>query len=570
MAGNPYICAMLQKLLIRNYAIIHQLELSLAPGLNIITGETGAGKSIIMGALGLVLGDRADTGVLHQTTEKCVVEALFAPTQSGALQAWLASQELDEEPTLTLRREIAPNGKSRSFINDTPATLAQMREAGTLVADLHRQFDTLDAGSASFQQQVLDALAGLGPTLKTYQQQYQQYTRLKTSLQKLEQQQKEATSQQDYQQFLYQELQALSLKPNELEQLETEQTLLENTEAIAQSLGQACYLLSQGEQPVLASIKQVLTSLQGLKAMPPGLPELVQRLQTLQVELKDISREAEALQDGLSLDEERLALVTERLNLGNKLLKKHGLQTTEQLLQLQQQLEQQLQQALDLEEAIAHTQAQLKEALAQLAQIGTQLTRGRQQVIPAFEKQIKTLLTQVGMPNARLAVQVQPSAEPGPNGYDEVSFLFDANNSGRLEPLQKVASGGELSRLMLSIKSLVARSLQMPTLIFDEIDSGISGEAARQVGFIMQGLAQHLQLIAITHQPQIAARAQAHYFVYKYAAQPQGNIVTAIKTLSQTERVEAIARMLSGNQLTETSLQIAREMMEAPATTAAG
>jgi DNA repair protein RecN (Recombination protein N) len=552
---------MLSRLSIKNYAIIESLEVAFQPGLNIITGETGAGKSILMGALGLVLGDRADSAVLFSAADKCVVEAAFVPADAAALRALLAAHELDEDEQLLVRREIAANGKSRSFINDTPVTLQVLRRFTASLVDLHRQFDTLELGEDEFQRGVLDALAGNAELLHTYSSIYQAWHSSQQQLQALQQLKAQAGKELDYHRFLHDELAEANLQPDEIENAETEYEWQANAGQVKQTLSGAAEQLLSGESPVVPQLKAVLQQLQQLKSKPPELEPQLERLQAAYVEVKDIADELEALADKTSMDEERLMLLQERINLGNKLLKKHGLQTTAQLLALQHELSEKLQQVLQADDDIAALEKQVAQHLSRLQQTGQQLSKRRQAVVKNFETEVLALLQQVGMPNARLKVQLSALATPAPHGTDEVQMLFDANKSNRFEPIGKVASGGELSRLMLSIKSLVASSMQMPTLIFDEIDTGISGEAARQVGIIMKGMADKHQLLTITHQPQIAARAHAHFFVYKQ--EEKGKVRTGIRLLDQEQRVEAVAHMLSGNQQTEASRNIAREMMAA-------
>jgi DNA repair protein RecN (Recombination protein N) len=552
---------MLSRLSIKNYAIIESLDVAFQPGLNIITGETGAGKSIIMGALGLVLGDRADSSVLFSTEEKCVVEASFVPSDAATLRAMLAAHELDEDEQLIVRREIAANGKSRSFINDTPVTLQVLRRFTASLVDLHRQFDTLELGEDDFQRGVLDALAGNAELLQSYNSMYQAWHSSQQQLQELLQLKAQADKELDYHRFLHNELAEANFGPDEIENAEAEYAWQANAGQVKQTLSGASEQLLNSDQPVVPQLKAVLQQLQQLKSKPPELESLLERLQAAYIEVKDVADELEALADKVSLDEERLMLLQERINLGNKLLKKHGVQTTAQLLALQQELSDKLQRVLQVDDDIAALEKQVTQQLSCLLQTGQLLSKRRQSVVKNFETQVMALLQQVGMPNARLKVQLSALANPAPHGIDEVQMLFDANKSNRFEPIGKVASGGELSRLMLSIKSLVASSMQMPTLIFDEIDTGISGEAARQVGIIMKGMAGKHQLITITHQPQIAARADAHFFVYKQ--EEKGKVRTGIRLLDHEQRVEALAHMLSGNQQTEASRNIAREMMAA-------
>lgn len=551
---------MLQKLYIRNYAIIDDLTIAFHPRFNIITGETGAGKSILMGALGLVLGNRADSSVLYEDGLKCFVEATFTMQGEVGIKELLAANELDEEETLTVRREIAANGKSRSFINDTPVTLGTLRQFASALVDLHQQFDTMELGDDGFQREVVDALAGHSDLLKEYRGIYTQYIRSDKELQQLKEQQANASKELDYFRFLFDELDEASFAENEIEDLEAELKLLSNAENIKLVLDGIGYSLNQSEQPIVQQVRSLVQQLQGLKDVHAGITILSERLQATQIELKDIAGELEDINERINVDAERLDTVNNRLNTGYRLFKKHSVTETNALLAIKKDLEQKLQQVLNIGETIATLETQTVAFKKNATSLAAKITANRKAVLPAFEEKIIALLKQVGMPNAVLKVGLTPSAALSAHGANEIQFLFDANRSGRFEPLEKVASGGELSRLMLSIKSIVARSMQMPTLIFDEIDTGISGEAARQAGSIMKDLAQHHQVISITHQPQIAARAEAHYFVYK--KEKEGRIKTQVRLLADEERIDTIARMLSGEQITESALQIAKEMVE--------
>lgn len=549
---------MLQKLHIQNYAIIDDLSIDFQHHLNIITGETGAGKSILMGALSLILGERADSSVLLQKEKKCVVEGWFDAEKNKPIKQFLTANDLDAEEVLLVRREIAVNGKSRAFINDTPVTLTQLKELNSLLVDLHQQFDTLELGDSGFQREVLDALADNGELLQQYTALYKQYLSAKKELEALQQQQTAANATYDYNKFLYDELETAALKHNELEELDAELKLLSNAENIKQQLGAVYFELKESETPMVQQLKSLFNKLQGLTQYHTGIEELSKRLQSAQIELKDIADELEAISDGVQYSAERFQLVNDRIALGYKLLKKHGVTATAELLDIQDTLQQKLHDVLNISEAIAAKEKLAAALLSQCEKFAKTISANRSKAIKPFTEKVNTLLKQVGMPNAQLKVELTAIAL-NQFGCDSIAFLFDANKSNRFEPLYKVASGGELSRLMLCIKSLVAQKLQLPTLIFDEIDTGISGEAAKQVGNIMKELAKNHQLIAITHQPQIAAKANAHYFVYK--AIKDDKIITAVKLLSNDERITAIAQMLSGEKPTAAALQNAREMV---------
>lgn len=549
---------MLTRLTIQNYAIIDVLEINFSEHLNIITGETGAGKSIIVGALGLILGERADSSVLVNKEKKCVVEGSFHTTGKQAITEFLSEHELDEQEELVVRREIGTNGKSRAFINDTPVTLSQLNELSSLLVDLHQQFDTLTLGKNDFQREVLDALASNGNVLHNYQQVYKNWQLVKKEWEDLKEQKLSFDKEYDYNQFQFNELDEAGFKEDELENIDAELKLLSNAEGIKGVLESVNLALQQNESPVVQQLKSLLHQLQPFASYHPDLPSLTGRLQSAQIELQDIADEVERISDHISYDPEKIGQLNERLSLGYKLQKKHGVQSTAELLQIRNELEKKLQAVLQIDEQI---QAREKEATALLSQakkIADTLSAARVKQVKPLEAKVNKLLAQVGMPNALLKVDIR-QAELNNYGSDSVEFLFDANKSGQFLPVRKVASGGELSRLMLSVKSLVAQSMDMPTLIFDEIDSGISGEAARQVGIIMKELALKRQVISITHQPQIAGRADAHFYVYKEIVKDA--VKTNIRQLSIEERITAIAKMLSGEKPTAAAMENAREMV---------
>lgn len=549
---------MLQSIHIQNYAIIDELNIDFADRMNVITGETGAGKSILMGALSLILGDRADTSVLLQRDKKCVVEGVFALKGKKAVVAFCKSNDLDAEEDVVIRREMAPSGKTRAFVNDTPVNLEQLRKLSSLLVDLHRQFDTLELGESDFQREVLDALAGQSPALEEYRGLYRGWQAAVRELAVLQEKKTAFNKEFDYNKFLFDELNEAAFRENELEELDQELKLLTNSEGIKTTLSKVYYDLKEGEQPIVQQLKSLQHSLQTYSSYHADLAGLSERMLSLQIELQDIAGEVERINEGVNYDPRRIEEINERLSVGYKLLKKHGVKTTAQLLELYRQLEYKLQDSLQVDESIAAGEKEVARLLQDAKKKATVLSRNRQAQTAPFEEQVNRLLKQVGMPNARLKVQVQP-VELNAFGMDTIEFLFDANKSNRFEPIRKVASGGELSRLMLCIKSLVAESMDLATLIFDEIDTGISGEAAKQVGIILKGLSKKRQVICITHQPQIAGKADAHYFVYKEVRGE--SIKTNIRLLTQDERITAIAQMLSGEKPTAAALENAREMV---------
>ena len=549
---------MLQKLQIQNYAIIENLEINFSDKLNIITGETGAGKSILMGALNLILGQRADTAVLSDKTKKCIVEGYFNLPMHAELKFFFEQHELDEDPQIILRREIAPTGKSRSFVNDTPVNLTQLKQLAVLLVDLHQQFDTLELGNTSFQRQVLDAMADNQNLLVQLKEKFGRLTQQRKKLETLQAEQISAQKELDYNQFLFDELNELSLKENELEDLEAELKLLSNAENIKQEIAAVYFELKESDSALVAQIKQIQQSLHNIKALQKDLPALYERLGSTAIELDDIANEIENVGNHINYDAERIQLVTDRMDAGYKLYKKHQVNSTQQLIEIAKELEIKIVAVQDGSLQIEKLTKFCNELQKEAEVLAKEISERRKKQAPVLTAKVNALLKQVGMPNARLNVEIT-KANLTAGGFDEIIFLFDANNSNRFEPLQKVASGGELSRLMLSIKSLVAEKLNLPTLIFDEIDTGISGEAAKQVGKIMQTLAARHQLIVISHQPQIAAKANAHFFVYKQKQATK--ITTAIKLLKEEERIEAIAQMMAGENPTQAALQNAKEML---------
>ena len=549
---------MLQRLSIQNYAIIDSLEINFSGRLNIITGETGAGKSIIVGALGLILGERADSSVLVNKEKKCVVEGAFETGKKKDVFTFLRENELDEQDELVVRREIGTNGKSRAFVNDTPVTLSQLNELSGLLVDLHQQFDTLVIGKNDFQREVMDALAGQFDQLFQYQQAFAQWQGVKKELQELKDQKLVFDKEYDYNKFQYSELEEAGLKDNELEDIDGELKILSNAEGIKNALNAVNFELQESESPVVQQLKSVCNQLSNWASFHPSLPALISRLQSTHVELQDIAAELEHVSDHINYSPEKIEQLNERLSLGYKLQKKHGVQSTKELLLIQQELEQKLQAVLNIDETISQKEKEEGKLLEAAKKLAAVLSAARHKQVKPLETKVNKLLAQVGMPNALLKVEIKP-VELNAFGSDSVEFLFDANKSGQFQPIRKVASGGELSRLMLSVKSLVAQSIDLPTLIFDEIDTGISGEAARQVGVIMKELAQKRQVISITHQPQIASKADAHFFVYKEIVKDA--VKTNIRQLSNEERITAIAKMLSGEKPTAAAMENAREMV---------
>ena len=552
---------MLQRLFIQNYAIIDEVTIDWQSGFSVITGETGAGKSILMGALGLILGERADTTVLVQKEKKLVVEGVFTVAGDVRVQEFLQTADLELDEQVVLRREISPQGKSRAFINDTPVNLVQLQTLSSLLVDLHQQFDTLQLGQENFQREVLDALAGQLSVVESYSVIYQTWQRSSAQLQQLVEQKTALEAQAAYNRFLWEELDAAAFTAGEVEALETEQKLLAHAEEMQQVFATIATFLAEGEEPVVARLKSLLNALAPFREMHASFPALEDRLRSSYVELQDLSREFDKLSTSFSVDPQRSAWVSERLSLGYKLFKKHQVNTSDALIEKQERLALELRELINVDQQIERQQQEVTQAENKATALAQQISNARKKQTEGLVKKVHQLLKRVGMPGAALQVKVE-SGSLGPFGADTIEFLFDANNSGQFYPLRKVASGGELSRLMLCIKSLVGDTLQFSTQLFDEIDTGIAGEAARQVGLLLRELATSRQVICITHQPQIAGKAQSHFFVYKEkAANKAGPVRTFIRPLAQQERVQVIAKMIGGEHPTAAALANAQELL---------
>ncbi len=552
---------MLQQLSIRNYAIIEDLQIHFKKGLSIITGETGAGKSILMGALNLILGQRAETGVLLNKDLKCIVEAVFVlPGTDAHLLGYLQSLDIEhDDPELIIRREISPAGKSRSFINDSPVSLNQLKSVASLLVDLHQQFDTRELNEADFQRSVLDALAGNKNLLSQMMTAFSVYRELLKKVSEAKEQRDSFQKELDYNNFLFEELLEAALQTDELELLDAELHTLTHAEEAKSLLQHLSDEINEGDTPLSAGLKSLVQKLKTLPAGLQGISDITDRLAATAVELKDIGEEIAALNNNMQANPDRLEVVNDRIALGYRLLKKHNVKTTAELLLIQSQLDEKLQAYQHGNYNIEILEKKLQKALADCDVIAINLSKKRKEYTEVFRGKTEILLHEMGMPNARLKIEIEPASLHA-FGYDEVRFLFDANAIGQFQPIAKVASGGELSRLMLAIKSLVAHNMALPTLIFDEIDTGISGEAARKVGAVMRDLSSQHQLIVISHQPQVAAKADTHFYVHKHKGS-SGSIQTQVKVLSDKERVETIAKMIGGDKPSVAAMQNAAELI---------
>ncbi|MBE2290123.1 MAG: DNA repair protein RecN [Chitinophagaceae bacterium] len=550
---------MLQQLVINNYAIIERVSIEPDAGLNTVTGETGAGKSIILGALSLILGERADTSVLINKEEKSVIEGHFFVKGNEPLARALAEEELEQDDVCIIRREISASGKSRAFVNDTPVTLQVVNKLTSMLVDLQQQFGHLAIAEDSFQVNALDAVATNIKAAEIYREKYKTYKRCQKELEEKQAQLARLKQEADYKQYLLDELVQASFKDNEIEEAEQQLKQMAHSERILSVLQGAYGVLNEGEQPLVNELKRVMQQLQSLADVLPAVKDTCARMSSVWIELKDIVAEIEDMQGSVQLDPAKMEELQQRNDLGYKLLKKHGMATTSDLLSLQQRLEEELMVAHDLDKGITELESETARQHAEVMAAAGQLSDVRKKAAPDFVSRINELLALVGMPNARFGIEIN-EAPLSLHGMDNVQFVLDANKSGKFQLLYKAASGGEMSRIMLCIKSLIARALHLPTLIFDEVDTGISGEAARQVGILLRELSGYHQVICITHQPQVAARGTRHFFVYK-EADTSGRLSTKVKVLAENERVRAIAQMIGGEQPSDAALASARELV---------
>jgi DNA repair protein RecN (Recombination protein N) len=550
--------AMLAKLEIQNYILIDHLNIDLSSQLSVITGETGAGKSIIMGALGLILGERADSTVCRNAEKKCFIEGTFQLNQKEQYAPFFDANDIELSDEIIIRREISAQGKSRAFINDTPINLNELKQLTSQLVDLHQQFDTLTLGDTDFQRTVIDALANLQKEVAQYQQSFHAWKENEKQLQDLIAQKEAFEKTESYNKHLLEELTELNLKENELEEIEKELKFLENAVQIKAQLDTSVQQLESSDHPIVQQIKQIGNSLESIVKYQPDFEAVLTRLKAAQIELADIASELIVWQDKIDFDENKIVSFQDRLSQGYSLQKKHKVQSTAELIAIQAQLEKELEAVLNLEDTISKLTATVAKQNKEVCAHAKKLTEQRNKQVDPFTKNVNQLLHQVGMPNAKIKVTIE-LVPYNQYGQDKIDILFDANNTNRFEPIRKVASGGELSRLMLCIKSLVAKSVVLPTMIFDEIDTGISGEPAKQVGLLLQQLGQNRQVLCITHQPQIAAKGHTHLYVYK--DQKGTETQTHLKTLPNEERVLHIARMIGGDPPSKTAISNAQELM---------
>lgn len=550
---------MLQQLHISNYALIDELSVSFEPGFNVITGETGAGKSILLGALGFALGDRADTNVLYDKDKKCVVEAQFA-LDDDMLRPLFEENDLDFEAECIFRRELNPQKKSRAFINDTPVALQTMKEIGCQLADIHSQHDSLLLTNADFQLRLLDDIAQNGAILADYQTEYHNYNGLKRRLNELKAMADKNTAENDYLKFQLEELDKAGLKEGEYADIEQTLSVMENAEEIKTLLVTANGLLDNSENAILGQVNELTSTLSRLRHLLPDTDSLGARVENLKVELKDIAYDLRRKEDDTQFDEGQLQSLQERYDLLSRLMMKHHVNDFEALITLRDSLKERVNAFENIDEAIAKAEKELKESEKRLSQQAKVLHDKRVEAATAFSEKVATLVRQLAMPFAQFQVSVEKQENFGNKGTDAICFLFSANKGVDPDDLRRVVSGGELSRLMLSIKSAVSEYNYIPTLIFDEIDTGVSGEVAAKIGGIMQQMGHSLQLISITHLPQVASKAQHHYFIYK---DNEGERTQShIRVLQREERITEIAKMLSNDQVTLEALKAAEVLLK--------
>lgn len=550
---------MLRSLYIQNYALIEKLDISFGAGFSVITGETGAGKSIILGAIGLLLGQRAEVKAIRQGASKCVIEARFDISAYG-MEPFFEDNELEYEEECILRREVYASGKSRAFINDTPASLVQMKELGEQLIDVHSQHQNLLLNKEGFQLNVLDILSHNDEQLSTYQSLYREWKQAQQELADLIARAEQNKADEDYIRFQLEQLEEANLSVGEQEELEQETDMLSHAEEIKAGLFRVGQLLTSDEGGLLAGLKESLNTMLGLQKVYSPATELAERLESTYIELKDVSQEISSQEEDVEFNPDRLEEVNDRLNLIYTLQQKHRATTVEELLTLAEEYAAKLAAITSYDERIGELTTLCDTLYNKVRKQAAVLTKARTGAAREVEKQMASRLVPLGMPNVRFQVEMGIRKEPGVHGEDTVNFLFSANKNGSLQNISSVASGGEIARVMLSIKAMIAGAVKLPTIVFDEIDTGVSGEIADRMADIMQEMGeQDRQVISITHLPQIAARGCAHYKVYKQDNETETN--SHIRHLADEERVEEIAHMLSGATLTEAALNNAKALL---------
>lgn len=550
---------MIKKLFIQNYALIDRLEIDFSSGFSVITGETGAGKSIILGALSLILGQRADTKAVKAGASRCIIEGCF-DIAAYDLKTFFERNDLEYDPAQCLiRREVQASGKSRAFINDTPVSLALLKELSESLIDIHSQHQNLLIGEGRFQLRVVDLLAANKEYLTEYRQQFRHYKQLQSRLKELKEETARIRREEDYLNFQLAQLQEAALKPGEQEELEAEQDRLSHTEEIKATLFTVYGTLNTEEGGILPLLKETVTRMQSLTRIYPDVRELAERLQSDYIDLKDIAAETEDRQERLNFDPERFAWVQQRLDTLYRLMQKHQVQQADELIRIQEELSVQVDRITHSEEQIVALEKEIAAAYDTLKQTAFVLTERRTETAKTLAARLEEKVRPLGLPNLRFEVRLIPGEQFDETGAEQVQFYFSANKNQPLQPVFEVASGGEISRLMLGVKALIAHATALPAIIFDEIDTGVSGDIADKMGRIMKDMSSFMQVVSITHLPQVAARGAHHYKVYKHDTEL--TTLTAIQRLTPEERTEEIARMLSGAELTEAALNNARVLL---------
>jgi DNA repair protein RecN (Recombination protein N) len=548
---------MLTNISVANYALIDQLELDLKSGFTSLTGETGAGKSIILGALGLILGDRADIKALSKSERKCIIEGTF--TLDNSYKNFFKTHDLDFERQTIIRREITPSGKSRAFINDTPIKLQLLNSLAMHLIDVHSQHQNLLLNNLNFQLELIDAFASNNSTKDQYQKEYKQYQHLLKEQGRLQAVAQSELGDADYLQFLFDELEEAKLVPGEQEELEQDLEKMENSELIQANLEEALALADGEEASAGEQLKRIKNALKAVQKFDPEVEQLTERIESLVIELDDIRLELEGKSEQTDFNPTDQAQMDERLSTLIALQKKHSCANLEELITKKNSLENRIAEITKLEENLQKLTQNLEKQQQQLLKAAKNLSLSRKKVTPKLEAAIKKILADLNMPYAQLKINLQASNTFSASGKDSVVYLFSANKGAKPEPLHKIASGGEMSRVMLAIKSIMATTRSLPTIIFDEIDTGVSGETAGKIGQILKDMGRHMQVISITHLPQIAALGKQHLYVYKSVT--QNRTFTHIKELQKKERLSEIARLLSGNKITKAALSNAENLL---------
>lgn len=555
---NKTVNNMLRSLSIENYALIHSLQIAFNEGFTAVTGETGAGKSIILGAMGLLIGQRADTQVLSDKDRKCVIEAVFDVEKLG-LKPFFDANDLDYDDNVVVRREILPSAKSRAFINDTPVSLQLLRDFGAKVLDIHSQNQTLTLLDADFQMRFVDTMAGNADILQRYSDLYRKYVSTKSELARLTAELQQSRRDKDYNQFLFDELENAKLVENEQEELEQELDLLNHTETIKQTFGEVLETADRRDDAAVPRLLSAKSLLSKITAYYPQVEELYQRLDSCVIELRDIFSEIENLDENLTYSFERQQYVSQRLDTIYNLQSKHAVSTVAELLEIKSQLSDKLLATNNLAERISALEQSLAQFENALRKLASDLSTRRRHCAQQIEKEVLPILSDLGMKDAQLVLEFSAIDSFMPNGTDSVRLLFNANKGGELREVGKVISGGELSRLMLALKSLIVKVNLLPTLIFDEIDTGVSGAIAAKMANIMKQMSQKAQVLTITHLPQVAAKADCQYKVFKQS--DDTSTQTSMCRLTEQQRVEEIAKMLSSEKLTSSAVEAAKELM---------